>query len=190
MLGRNGDVSFRNDASIDPKHLVLRCSNNHVEIAEVPGKSGGYRRIRKTIEVNAGDVIFAGEQYLVIDDGNRTRESVAAAETDAPEETFGTPLPPPQLHVTQLLANGLPGRVASTDKTTLTIGREGSDLSFPHDRFMSGRHLRIDNESGALKVTDVGSLNGTFSRVVDVPQRLAVGDEVMIGSVLFRIDYA
>ena len=105
-----------------------------------------------------------------------------------PEETFGTPLPPPLLHVTQLLAGGLPGRVASTDRPSLSIGRENCDLSFPQDRFMSGRHVRIEREADALSVIDVGSLNGTFAPVTRTPVALEIGDEVMVGNVLFRID--
>ena len=109
-----------------------------------------------------------------------------ASSVSAPQ--IRAPLPPPRLHVTQLLAGGLAGRVVSTDRDVLTVGREGCDMSFPQDRFMSGRHLRIESSAGNLQVLDVGSLNGTFARVTQMPQRLAKGDELLVGSMLFRLD--
>ena len=189
-VGRSSEIAFAADTSLDPEHLVLGCEGGHVDIVEVPGEGGAFRRIRAPASVASGDLVFAGEQYLVLRVGEHApRESVDSSQ-GVPEETFGTPLPPPHLHVTQLLGRGLPGRVASTDKTSLSIGRENSDLSFPQDRFMSGRHVRVENQDGEIQVTDVGSLNGTFARVTEVPLRLSAGDEIMIGAVLFRVDFS
>ena len=187
-IGRSAEIAFAADTSLDAEHLVLQCEQGQVEIVAVPGEGSAFRRIRTPTRVASGDLIFAGEQYLVPRLGDDAPREQIKPGTDVPEETFGTPLPPPQLHVTQLLAQGLPGRVASTDKEALTIGRENSDLSFPQDRFMSGRHVRIEQRAGDLEITDVGSLNGTFARVTETPLRLAAGDEIMIGAVLFRVD--
>ena len=94
-----------------------------------------------------------------------------------------------KLHVTQLLAGGLPGRVASTDREQVTIGREGCDLSFPQDRFLSGRHLRLElAEQELIQVVDIGSLNGTFVRVQTLPVRLRHGEELLAGSTLLRLE--
>lgn len=188
VVGRQADISFPNDHGIDGEHLVLEVFGAEVQIADVPGEGGIYRRVRQPAQVRSGDTIFAGEQYLIIRRGEDAPCEQLDPNAAVPEETFGTPLPPPLLHVTQLLSAGVPGRVASTDKSTLTVGRENSDLSFPQDRFMSGRHIRIENSGGALTVVDVGSLNGTFTHVDDVPTNLATGDELMVGSVLFRVD--
>ncbi len=189
-IGRSSQIAFGVDTTLDPEHLVIGCDGGHVEIVDVPGEGGAFRRIRAPAVVASGDLIFAGEQYLVLRIGERAPSESVDSSQGVPEETFGTPLPEPHLHVTQLLGRGLPGRVASTDKTSLSIGRENSDLSFPQDRFMSGRHVRVDNQDGEVEVTDVGSLNGTFARVTEVPLRLSSGDEIMIGSVLFRVDFA
>lgn len=188
VIGRQADVSFPNDQGIDGEHLVVDVQGEDVLITSVPGEGGAYRRIRNPAEVRSGDTIFAGEQYLVVRRGDDAPQEPVDPGAVVPEETFGTPLPPPQLHVTQLLSGGVPGRVASTDKSTLTVGRENCDLSFPQDRFMSGRHLRLENNGGNLTVVDVGSLNGTFTRVDNTPVQLVTGDELMVGSVLFRID--
>lgn len=189
VVGRNADIAFPSDAALDDEHLVLECHGGNAQIVDVPGAAGCFRRNRGAVRIPSGDTVFAGEQYLVIRRGADAPQEPVNTSGEIPAETFGTPLPPPQLHVTQLLQGGIPGRVASTDKNTLTIGRENCDLSFPQDRFMSGRHLRIENNNGELTVVDVGSLNGTFSRVTDPPVELAAGDEVMVGTVLFRVDF-
>ncbi|MEY3011552.1 MAG: hypothetical protein RIT45_287 [Pseudomonadota bacterium] len=189
-VGRNADVAFTADGSLDDVHIVLEAASGRVEIVDVPGESGVWRRIREPVTLSSGETIFAGEQYLIVRRGDDAPRDVSEDGGEVPEETFGTPLPAPQVHVTQLLAGGLPGRVASTDKASLSIGRENCDLSFPQDRFMSGRHLRLERSGEDIALIDVGSLNGTFAPVSTTPVELGVGDEVMVGSVLFRIDAA
>jgi hypothetical protein len=187
-VGRNAEVSFSADSTLDDVHLVIEASVGTANIVDVPGSSGVWRRIREPTTLASGDTIFAGEQYLVIRRGEDAPRDRVEGGDDVPEETFGTPLPAPLLHVTQLLAGGLPGRVASTDRPSISIGRENCDLSFPQDRFMSGRHVRIEREGDGLSLVDVGSLNGTFAPVTRTPVAIQVGDEVMVGNVLFRLD--
>ena len=187
-LGRQGDLAFPDDPLLASPHAVFDRSPETLDIASIPGASGLFRRLREPTLVRSGDVVFAGEQYLLV----RVGDQVPAEPTppgQPPPENFGTPLPPPRLHVTQLLVGGLPGRVVSTDREMLTVGRENADLSFPQDRFMSSKHLRFEvASSGHVQVIDGGSLNGTFVRVTRLPTRLHRGDEILVGSVLFRVD--
>lgn len=187
-LGRQADLSFPADPLLAVRHVVFDRSPETLDIVEIPGDSGVFRRAREPTLIRSGEVVFAGEQYLLA----RLAEDIASEPWppgEQPAETFGTPLPPPRLQVTQLLAGGLPGRVFSTDRDLITIGREGADLSFPQDRFMSGRHARIEiGHGGLLQVIDSGSLNGTFVRVQRLPHRLQPGDEILCGSMLFRVE--
>lgn len=187
-IGRAGDLAFPADNLLAPKHILLRRAGAQVDLIEVSGPGGCFRRSRETTAIASGDVVFAGEQYLLVRNGDDVPFE-APIGPDLPPETFGTPLPSPKLHVTQLLAAGTPGRVVSTDRDVITVGREGCDLSFPQDRFMSGRHLRIEvTATGGLQIVDSGSLNGTFVRAVKLPQRLQKADELLVGAMLFRLD--
>lgn len=187
-LGKQAEMSFPNDPLLAARHVVFDRSPETIDIIGIPGEAGVFRRLREPTLVRSGEVIFAGEQYLLV----RSAESIPSEPPppgELPPENFGTPLPPPRLHVTQLLAGGLPGRVTSTDRDQLTIGREGADMSFPQDRFMSGRHLRLEvAPTGHVQVVDSGSLNGTFVRIKRLPQRLHGGDEILCGTLLFRLD--
>ncbi len=187
-IGRQGELAFAGDVLLAPRHVVLDRSPETLDVTGIPGPTGVFRRLREPTLVRSGDVIFAGEQYLLV----RSADHIPHDDPppgEVPPETFGTPLPPPRLHVTQLLIGGLPGRVVSTDKEVLTVGREGADLSFPQDRFMSGKHMRFEaTPTGHIQIVDVGSLNGTFVRITRLPARLHKGDEILAGSMLFRVD--
>ena len=187
QIGRTGDLAMSADSLMAPRHATVERFGEQVKLDDITGPGGCFLRIREPTTVSSGEVIFAGEQYLLVRAAHDIPTEPPSAY--APPETFGTPLPAPRLHVTQLLAGGLPGRVVSTDREQLTVGREGCDLSFPQDRFMSGRHLRIDLlPDGGLNLTDVGSLNGTFVRVAEAPVALHRGDEILIGSTLLRLE--
>jgi hypothetical protein len=187
QIGTEGQIAFAGATGVDPVHVVLDVRGRKIDIVAVPGRGGCFRRIRGPVPIASGDIVFAGEQYLLVRRGADVPRASPQGD-DAPVETFGTPLRTPTLHVTQLLGEGLPGRVASTDRGAITVGRENCDVSFPQDRFMSGRHLRIEQSAAELNAVDLGSLNGTFVRLDDLPAQLDIGDELMIGAVLLRLD--
>jgi hypothetical protein len=188
-LGSAADLSLGPDPNLDAVHVVFERGSETLDVVAIPGRGGAFRRVRGTVMVRSGEVVFAGEQYLLVRSGESLTQQPAAA-PGAATEAFGTPLPPPTLHVTQLLAGGLPGRVASTDREQLTIGRDHADMSFPQDRYMSGKHLRLQVAGpDQVQVVDAGSLNGTFVRMQRLPVRLAQGDEILVGGTLLRVDF-
>ena len=89
----------------------------------------------------------------------------------------------------QLLAGGGEGRIVSAQATMLTLGREGGHMNFPNDRFISGRHARLDSASDSHHVilTDTGSRNGTFVRIKGAVE-LFHGDYIFIGQQLLRVE--
>jgi pSer/pThr/pTyr-binding forkhead associated (FHA) protein len=68
-----------------------------------------------------------------------------------------------------------------------TIGRDGADIEFKDDPFMSPLHARISGVEGQYTLRDLGSRNGTWMFISE-PHRLDDGDLVLIGSqvLLFR----
>lgn len=68
-----------------------------------------------------------------------------------------------------------------------TIGRDGADLEFRDDPFMSPLHARISVVDGQYTLRDLGSRNGTWM-FISKPHRLRDGDLILIGSqvLLFR----
>jgi pSer/pThr/pTyr-binding forkhead associated (FHA) protein len=70
----------------------------------------------------------------------------------------------------------------------ITLGREGNDVNFPDDPFISGRHAEVSiGADGAFTIVDQGSKNGTFVRIAGETQLLH-GDYVFVGQQLFRVE--
>lgn len=69
------------------------------------------------------------------------------------------------------------------DRSTLSVGRDPECDIFFNDMTVSRAHARFDFEDGALSVTDLGSLNGTYVNGVCVDRAvLSGGDIVQIGT--------
>ena len=94
-----------------------------------------------------------------------------------------------RFRVVQQLAGGGEGRIVSAQGAALTMGREGNTLNFPNDRFISGRHARLDAASDTHHVilTDTGSRNGTFIRTKGALE-LFHGDYLFVGQQLLRVE--
>ena len=91
--------------------------------------------------------------------------------------------------MSQQLAGGGEGRIVSAQGAALTMGREGNTLNFPQDRFISGRHARLDaaSDSHHVILTDTGSRNGTFVRTKGALE-LFHGDYLFVGQQLLRVE--
>src|SRR2546429_5965641 len=105
---------------------------------------------------------------------------------------YGSPKRPSRLSLTQLIAGGHEGMVFRGRNDVLTIGREGNDVNFPDDPFISGRHATVtavDGPGGSqqFQLADLNSKNGTFVRIGgEAP--LFHGDYVFLGQQLLRVE--
>ena len=66
-----------------------------------------------------------------------------------------------------------------------TVGRQGADVNFPDDSYLSPVHAQFLLVDGVLTVRDLGSRNGTWF-YLDQPQRLVDGDLMLVGSQILR----
>jgi len=64
------------------------------------------------------------------------------------------------------------------------VGRDGTDIEFDDDPYLSPRHAELRLEDGRLLIRDLGSRNGTWF-FLDGAHRLHDGDLVLIGSQIF-----
>ncbi|MFL0247245.1 FHA domain-containing protein [Candidatus Clostridium stratigraminis] len=71
----------------------------------------------------------------------------------------------------------------------LTIGRRDSNMLVLDDQFVSGNHARIFIKNTDNMIEDLGSTNGTELNEERLEDRviLKVGDEIKIGSALFKV---
>jgi len=176
-------ISFPDDPFLSPTHANFRYANNQLTVRDEGSLNGVYVRITGSIKVEAGTTVLVGEQVLSV------RPSGAIEDVPDTEGTYysASMQRPATLEIVQQLRGGSSGYVFRPDKDTVTIGREGNDINFPDDPFISGHHAQIQLASGVLSVTDLGSRNGTFTRVTG-EHVLKHGDYVFLGQQLLRVE--
>ncbi len=185
-VGRaTGDIRFSEDLFLNPEHARFTVQGGRLFVKDLGTVNGVFVRIKSPVQLEHGDFFLVGEQLLRLD---------SEAFSDGGPDTAGTysyssPRPDGRFRVVQQLAGGGEGRIVSAQGAALTMGREGNTLNFPDDRFISGRHARLDAASDTHHVilTDTGSRNGTFIRTKGALE-LFHGDYLFVGQQLLRVE--
>ena len=176
-------ISFPDDQYLSPVHANFIYRDGALVVRDEQSLNGVYVRIAGSVPIAPGATILVGEQVLVV--------APAAVPEDLPdaEGTYysASMMRAATLEVRQSLRGGQPGWVFRLGTDTITLGREGNDINFPDDPFISGHHAQLQLAAGNITVTDLGSRNGTFVRVVD-EQLLRHGDYVFMGQQLLRVE--
>ena len=183
IVGRNGQLVFPDDPFVSPKHANLFYRNGALVVRDEGSQNGVFVRVKGTVEMAPGDQFLAGEQLFKLD------ANVKANDGPAPDGTYfySSPKHQSQFRITQILQGGNPGMVVCARGQSLQIGREGGDLNFPGDLYMSASHCRIEEASGKFTLTDLTSRNGTYLRL-KAERELGHGDYLFIGRKLLRVE--
>lgn len=178
-------ISFPDDPFLSPTHanFIYAAATNQLIVRDEGSLNGVFVRITEPTTIKAGATVLVGEQVLTV--------SPATLPDDVPD-TEGTYYSasmarPATFEIKQHLRGGLIGWVFRPLGDIITLGREGNDINFPEDPFISGRHAELRATGGVLSVSDLGSRNGTFVRV-DGERVLKHGDYVFLGQQLLRVE--
>lgn len=186
IAGRvEGELLVPDDPLLSPRHANFLYGDGKLVVTDEGSVNGVFMRIRAPMALKPGDRFLVGEQLMQVE---TPPDEDAGVQPDA-EGThyFASPRTPVKLRLVQILRGGERGRIYSTPSDTLTLGREGNDINFPDDPFISGRHASLKAGIGTITLTDNGSKNGTFLRVTkETP--LDHGDYVFMGQQLLRVE--
>lgn len=182
-------ISFPDDPFLSPTHANFLYRATHagappeLVVRDEGSLNGIYVRIHGGVNLTSGSTILVGEQVLTV--------ALAPQPEDVPDNAgtyFSASMPrPATMEIRQHLRGGALGWVYRVGTETVVFGREGNEINFPDDPFISGRHAELRLSGGVLSVTDLGSRNGTFVRVHG-EQTLAHGDYVFLGQQLLRVE--
>jgi pSer/pThr/pTyr-binding forkhead associated (FHA) protein len=183
VVGRNGQLVFPDDPFVSPKHANLFYRNNKLVVRDEGSLNGVYLRVRGTVDLQMGDHFLAGEQLFRLD------ATPKASDGPAPDGTYFYSSPKHQspFRITQILQGGAVGMTVCARSGGLQIGREGGDLNFPSDLYMSASHCKLEDVAGKVSLTDLNSRNGTYVRI-RAEKELAHGDYLFIGRKLLRVE--
>jgi pSer/pThr/pTyr-binding forkhead associated (FHA) protein len=176
-----GEIRMADDPFLSPRHARFTVRDGRAWIEDLGSANGTFLRLREPLRLLSGDEIRIGRQLLRLEPQPR---GVAEPEVN---RAWGSPDPGNALRLVQLLDGGGEGEVFPLRPGANHLGREAGDITFPADRYVSGRHARIDVSGAEAKLTDVGSSNGTYVRIREVVE-IATGDQVLVGMQLLRVD--
>jgi pSer/pThr/pTyr-binding forkhead associated (FHA) protein len=184
IVGRNGQLVFTDDPFVSPRHANLFYRSGKLVVRDEGSLNGVYWRVHGSTELTPGDTFLAGEQLF------RVESAARPSDGPAPDGTYfyTSPKHQTQFKIVQVLEGGSAGMAVCARATSLQIGREGGDLNFPLDLFMSAAHCRVDEGSGGtLTLVDLNSRNGTYVRL-KTERELDHGDYLFIGRKLLRVE--
>lgn len=182
IVGRNGQLVFPDDPFVSPRHANLFYRGGRLIVRDEGSTNGVFFRIRGTVDVSPGDHFLAGEQLFRVEGSPRPNDG------PAPDGTYfySSPKHQTSFKVVQFLQGGAAGMAACARANGVQIGREGSDLNFPGDLYMSATHCKLESTS-RLTLTDLNSRNGTYVRL-KADKELSHGDYLFIGRKLLRVE--
>jgi pSer/pThr/pTyr-binding forkhead associated (FHA) protein/RNA polymerase subunit RPABC4/transcription elongation factor Spt4 len=186
VLGRtDGAILFPEDTLISPRHANFVYRDAKLYVRDEGSVNGVFLRIKDPVGLESGAVFLVGEQLLQIE---------ASAPDFGPQPDaegtyfYASPKRASKMRLIQRLRGGDIGIIFRARGDSISLGREGNDVNFPDDPYISGRHAEIAIEQdGTFTLSDLNSKNGTFIRVSDEAM-LSHGDYVFVGQQLLRVE--
>ena len=186
VVGRSdGAILFPDDPLLSPRHANFVYREGKLFVIDEGSTNGVFIRIHSPARLESGAAFLVGEQLLQV-------EALAPDFGPQPDAEgtyfYASPKRASKMRLIQRLRGGDIGLIVRARGDSITLGREGNDVNFPDDPFISGRHAEVSiGPDGAFTITDQGSKNGTFVRITgETP--LAHGDYVFVGQQLFRVE--
>jgi len=183
-VGRDVGGIFAGDSYLSPRHATFSVRGSKLFIKDELSLNGVYLKVapETPLELASGDVFRIGQEII--------RFEVLAPPQPGPDgvERLGSPSKGYIGRISLLTGRDTTGNAYPVPEHGIHIGRERGDILFPEDGYVSGLHCRLSWENGRAFLTDLGSSNGTFSRLFK-ERELVNNDVLLMGQQLFRIGF-
>jgi len=185
MAGREqGAILFKDDFTLSPTHANFLYRDGKLIVKDEASLNGVYVRVKGGLTVDPGDMFMAGQQFFRLE---ATPKATDNPDTDG-TYFYSSPKRPSPFRIVQVLKGGGAGMTYCARENAIQVGREGSDMNFATDPYMSSRHVRVEmGAGGKFSLADLGSKNGTYVRVKN-ERELTHGDYLFMGRKLLRVE--
>lgn len=177
-----GEIQLGEDPTVSPRHARFTRQGPALAVEDLGSVNGTYVRLKGSHPLGVGEEVRLGRQLLRLEPLPRP-----ASTEERGVRPWGSPDGGARLRLTQLLDGGGLGEVFPLRAGENAVGREAGDVTFPGDRYVSARHARLLVTEEGVTLTDLGSSNGTFVKVLGTVE-LSPGDQLLIGTQLLRVD--
>src|SRR5712692_2943066 len=187
IAGQKGEILLSDDPLIAPQHMRLTQLGAGVYVGDLGSPRGVYLWLREPHRLKDGDTFQIGQQRLrFVAHGNDVRIATKVS----PDQTMSFVAGPASTAQLASLVK-LNSKDEETDRYELrgpetSFGRSIGTYTFPDDPYLSATHARIKLHESQYSLEDLGSRNGTFTRI----RKRALardGDTLMIGKQLLRV---
>ncbi|MBL8603778.1 MAG: FHA domain-containing protein [Myxococcales bacterium] len=180
-----GDLVFDKDDWVSPLHATFYYRDDgRLVVRDEASLNGVFVRVKGPGPLQAGDCFLAGEQVFRLEAAPRVSDGPA----DDGTMFYSSPKRPSPFRVVQVLRGGIAATQVCARENAVTIGREGCDMNFPNDPYMSTRHCKVElTPDGTYRLVDTGSKNGTYLTIRQ-ERELLHGDYIFVGRELLRVD--
>ena len=181
-VGRETGDLFAADTFLSPRHATFSVRSGAVFLRDEGSLNGVFRRLMadQRYAIAAGQIFRIGQELLrfdLLDSQGIDADGV---------EAMGSPVDGYVGRIALVLGRASTGPTFPVPESGISLGRERGDVLFSEDGYVSGLHCRISYEDGQVFLTDLGSSNGTFIRLLG-EERLTNGDVLLLGQQLFRV---
>jgi len=182
VIGSQGDIALAGEKFSAPKEAMFSYRAGKVSLIDLDGGNGVFVRTRHPVELVFGDAFLVGDQMLCL------LANPAADDGPGPGPTYfyASPRWHSSFRLVQIWEGGQHGATCVARGTTLTVGRNAGDMTFANDPLVSEHHCAIEEQAGAIVLTDLDSRAGTFVRITG-QRELHDGDELAIGRTRLRV---
>lgn len=186
LAGRTeGAIMFPDDPLLSPRHANFVYRDGRLHVVDEGSVNGVFIRIKAPVILGPGALFLIGEQLLQVEP---SPPDLGPQPDSEGTYFYASPKRPSKMKLIQRLRGGEIGMIYRSRSDSISIGREGNDVNFLDDPFISGRHAQIAmSTEGQVTLTDLGSKNGTFVRISD-EMPLDQGDHVFLGQQLLRVE--
>lgn len=182
IIGRDTGSIFSGDYYLSPQHARFTPQDGSVLVEDVGSLNGVFRRLEpeQRCRMRPGQVFRIGQQLI------KFEELEIALPDENGVEVMGAPREGYVGRIAMVLGRETTGTAFPIPETGLNLGRERGEVLFADDGYVSGLHCRISYEQGHVYLTDLGSSNGTFVRLME-EEELYESDILLMGQQLFLI---
>lgn len=183
IIGADGAIAIQNEKFCHPREAQIRWVKGRVWLHDLEHGNGVFLRIRQPVELEIGDEFIVGDQLLTIERNPDPNDGPG----DGPTYFYSSPKWPSSFRVVQIFEGGAKGACVVARGTTMQIGSAIGDFVFTADPLVDDQHCLVEEQAGAILLTDLGSRTGVFVRIKG-EQELIAGDEVMVGRTRMALD--
>lgn len=182
VVGRDLAGIFGGDSYLSPQHARISTAGGKLVVQDVGSINGTYIRLKRDMpEVVVDEQMFRIGQEIIRFEMLKPEPPIDGV------EVMGSPSVGYIGRIVLITGREQTGNAYPMPQTGIHIGRERGHVLFPEDGYVSGLHCSLTMQGPTVFLTDLGSSNGTFLRLIG-ERELHDGDILLMGQQLFRVN--